>query len=375
MPTSSTACSTRGSTGGRRTAAASPSPPPRAGPVRSGLRGTWAAVRSLWRVLRANPLTLVGFVLVLLIALTALVITVAPRLLTPYGSDAPTNAYAQPPSWAHPFGTDGGGLDIYSEVLYALPFDLAIAFAIAGVALIAGGGLGLVAGFWDRPGTLGGWLSVVILRVTDVFLSFPSLILALAIAVSLGRGVWQLIVAVLLTWWPFYVRLIRGETLAVKHLPYVTAARAAGVTEGRIVLRHVLRNVLEPAIVYFTLDIGTVLVTLSTIGFVGLGVDYPITPEWGSMMATYQTAGLITANPWTVFGPGVAIFVTVLAFSLLGDGLRDVLDPRSRRVLAGTGTGGPSSVSPAAHEEEKAEVAGEAGQVPSVPLGEGRPAA
>jgi len=328
-----------------------------------------------WRVLRANPLTLVGFVLVVLIGLTALLITVAPRVLTPYGSDVSTGAYAQPPSLAHPFGTDSGGLDIYSEVLYALPFDLAIAFAIAGVALLAGGALGLVAGFWDRPGSVGGATSVVILRITDIFLSFPSLILALAIAVSLGRGVWQLIVAVLLTWWPYYVRLVRGETLAVKHMPYVTAARAAGVTEGRIVLRHVLRNVLEPVVVYFTLDIGTVLVTLSTIGFVGLGVNYPITPEWGSMMATYQTAGLITANPWTVFGPGVAIFVTVLAFSLLGDGLRDVLDPRSRRVLAGTGTGGPTSTSPAEHQEEAEEVAGEPGKLPAVPLGEGTPTA
>jgi len=305
------------------------------------------AVRSFWRVLRANPLTLAGFVLVVLIILTAVVITVAPWILTPYGSDVPTTAYAQAPSLAHPFGTDAGGLDIYSEVLYALPFDLVIAFAITGVALVAGGGLGLIAGYWDRPGTVGGWCSVVILRVTDIFLSFPSLILALAIAVSLGRGVWQLIVAILLTWWPYYVRLVRGETLAVKHLPYVTAARAAGVTEGRIVLRHVLRNVLEPVIVYFTLDIGTVLVTLSTIGYVGLGVNYPITPEWGSMMSTYQNAGLITAYPWTILGPGLAIFVTVLAFSLLGDGLRDVLDPRSRRVLAGTGTGARTALAPA----------------------------
>jgi peptide/nickel transport system permease protein len=294
--------------------------------------------------------------------------------LTPYCSNCPTTAYAQPPSWAHPFGTDSGGLDIYAETLYALPLDLGIAFAIAGVALLAGGALGLVAGFWDRPGSFSGAMSVVIMRITDIFLSFPSLILALAIAVSLGRGVWQLIVAVLLTWWPYYVRLVRGETLAVKHLPYVTAARAAGVTDGRIVLRHVVRNVLEPVIVYFTLDIGTVLVTLSTIGFVGLGVNYPIVPEWGSMMSTYQNAGLITAYPWTILGPGAAIFVTVLAFSLLGDGLRDVLDPRSRRVLAGTGAGGPSSVSPVAKEEEQEEAQSEIPDLPtSLPTPEASP--
>jgi len=317
----------------------------------------------LWRVLRANPLTLAGFIVVVLIAVTAVIMVTVPHLLTSYSVGQVTTDYSQAPSWHHPFGTDGNGIDILSMVLYGLPVDLAIAFAITGVALLGGGALGLIAGFWDRPGTAGGWVSIVIMRITDIFLSFPSLILALAIAVSLGRGVWQLIVAVLLTWWPYYVRLVRGETLAVKHLPYIMAARAAGVKEGRIVLRHVVRNVLEPVIVYFTLDIGTVLVTLSTIGYVGLGVNYPNTPEWGSMISYYQQAGLITSYPWTVLGPGLAIFVTVLAFSLLGDGLRDVLDPRSRRVIAGNA--GRSSTSPAEQEDAAAEVHEEVADLPS----------
>ena len=330
------------------------------------VRRAGRAVRTLTRVLRANPLTLVGFVLVVVIAVTAVVVLVAPHLLTPYAPDQGTTDYTQGPSWNHPLGTDGNGIDIYAEALYALPLDLALAFAIAGVAMLGGGALGLVAGYWDRPGTLGGALSVVVMRVTDIFLAFPSLILALAIAVSLGRGVVQLVVAILVTWWPYYVRLVRGETLAVKHLPYVTAAKAAGVTDRRIVLRHILRNVLEPVVVYFSLDIGTVLVTLSTIGFVGLGLNYPTTAEWGSMISYYQVAGFITAYPWTVLGPGAAIFVTVLAFSLLGDGLRDVLDPRSRRVLAGSG--GPDSTSPASVDPAPSPSAG--------PLpGEGLPAA
>jgi len=324
--------------------APSPVSSPRPAAVLAQSRRVGSGIVTFWKILRANPLTMVGFLIVALIGVTTVIVLVAPHLLTPYGPDHLSTDYNQAPSWAHPSGTDGVGIDIYSETLYALPLDLALAFAIAGAAMIAGGLLGLVAGYWDKPGTIGGALSVVTLRITDIFLAFPSLILALAIAVSLGRGVWQLIVAVLLTWWPYYVRLVRGETLAVKHLPYVMAARAAGVTEGRIVLRHILRNVLEPVIVYFTLDVGTVLVTLSTIGFVGLGLPYPSQAEWGSMMSYYQNAGLITALPWTVLGPGLAIFVTVLAFSLLGDGLRDVLDPRSRRVLAGTGA---DSVSPA----------------------------
>lgn len=321
--------------------------------TRAGIVALGRGARTLWRVLRANPLTLVGFVLVVIIGLAALTMVVAPHVLTRYAPRQLTGDYNATPSWQHPLGTDTVGYDIYSETLYALPLDLAIAFAIAGAAMLGGGALGLIAGYWDRPRTAGGAVSVVILRITDIFLAFPSLILALAIAVSLGRGVWQLIVAILVTWWPYYTRLVRGETLAIKHLPYVVAARAAGVTEGRIVLRHVLRNVLEPVVVYFTLDVGTVLVTLSTIGFVGLGLNYPQTAEWGSMISFYQTEGLISAYPWTVFGPGLAIFVTVLAFSLLGDGLRDVLDPRSRRVLAGRGVG-PTSSSPAEAQDAAA---------------------
>ena len=337
-----------------------------AGPPRRILRTAFRSARTLWGVLRANPLTLVGFVLVVIIGLAALTMVAAPHLLTQYNPRQLTGDYSASPSWQHPLGTDTGGYDIFAETLYALPLDLAIAFAIAGAAMLGGGALGLIAGYWDRPRSVGGAVSVVILRITDIFLAFPSLILALAIAVSLGRGAWQLIVAILVTWWPYYTRLVRGETLAVKHLPYVTAARAAGVTEPRIVLRHVLRNVLEPVVVYFTLDVGTVLVTLSTIGFVGLGLNYPQTAEWGSMISFYQTEGLITAYPWTVFGPGLAIFVTVLAFSLLGDGLRDVLDPRSRRVLAGAGVGGPSSTSPQAAEPSAEPV----GVVPVVPVAE-----
>jgi peptide/nickel transport system permease protein len=217
-----------------------------------------------------------------------------------------------------------------SRVLAALPLDLAIGLSVAGFALLVGTGLGLVAGFWDRPRTFGGAVSLFIMRVTDMFLAFPSLVLALAIAASLGRGTGSAILAIMITWWPFYVRLVRGEVLAVKHLPYVTAARAAGVSGVQILFRHVFRNILEPLIVYYTMDVGTVIVTFSTISFIGIGVP-PTVAEWGGMVETYQK--LLLSAPWTVLAPGLAIFVTVLAFSLLGDGLRDILDPRSRRAL------------------------------------------
>jgi peptide/nickel transport system permease protein len=292
-------------------------------------------VALFWRILRANPLSMVGFLMVAVICIAAGIVAVYPSLIVPYGPLELTSALGQPPSIAHPFGTDRIGLDLYSEVMRALPLDLGIGVAITGFAVLVGGLLGLVAGYWDRPATLGGYMSIVILRVTDVFLSFPSLILALAITVSLGVGVWQAILAVMLTWWPYYVRLVRGEVLAVKHLPYIQAAKAAGVSDGRILLRHVLRNVLEPVIVYLTMDIGTVLVVFSTIGFVASAVPYPsLTPEWGSMLSYYQGLGELKIYPWEVLAPGGAIFVTVLAFSLLGDGLRDILDPRTRRALA-----------------------------------------
>lgn len=308
------------------------------------------ALRNFLRVMRANPLTMVGFVLVLLISLTATALVVVPPvagailghpvMLTPFDPNAPDTSAcpvinnvticAQPPSAQHWFGTDNLGRDMLSRILAALPLDLFIAFSVAGVALLLGGGLGLVAGFWDKPGTVGGVVSLVIMRLTDIFLAFPSLVLALAIAASLGRGTGPSILAVMLTWWPFYVRLTRGEVIAVKHQPYVTAARAAGVGEWRILFRHVFRNILEPLIVYFTLDVGTVIIIFSTISFIGIGVPVDV-PEWGNMVEGYEK--LLLTAPWTVLAAGGAIFVTVLAFSLLGDGLRDILDPRSRRAL------------------------------------------
>jgi peptide/nickel transport system permease protein len=309
-----------------------------------------SSILVFWRVLRSNPLSLFGFLLVALICIVALIIVVAPHVLVPYAAQQETGAIFSPPSWKHPFGTDNLGYDIYSNVMLALPLDLGIGVGIAGASLLIGGGLGLVAGFYDTPGTLSGASSVAIMRTTDIFLSFPSLILALALTRVLGLGVVPSVLAVLITWWPYYVRLVRGEVLAVKHLPYVSAARAAGVTENRILLRHVLRNVLEPLVVYFTLDVGTVLVTYSTIGFIGVASRYPgPQPEWGAMLAFYQGSYPVSTYPWLVLAPGAAIFVTVLAFSLLGDGLRDILDPRTRRAFVRSSTGhDPPAESPAA---------------------------
>ena len=297
---------------------------------------------TLYAVLRANPLTLIGFILVAIICVTGLLVWIVPLVtglvghpttIVPYSIIIPSGAKYLGPTWSHPFGTDEAGRDVFSRVLAATPIDLSIGLSITLFSLAVGGILGLIAGFWDTPGTAGGVVSVVILRVTDIFLAFPSLVLALAIAEVLGRGFTVVLFAIAATWWPFYVRLVRGEVLAVKGAPYIVAAKAAGLSDRRILTRHIIRNITEPLIVYYTLDVGSVLITFSTITFLGIGFT-PGTAEWGSMISSYQAD--LAFDAWPTLFTALAVFVTVLAFSLLGDGLRDILDPRSRRALAVT---------------------------------------
>ena len=320
--------------------AASEAPPP-APRRRVALR---ANVILILRILAANPLTLIGFILVVIISITALLIVIVPPIsmlvlghsvsILPYPAlDVGAFPIFQGPSLAHWAGTDQAGSDVFSNILAALPTDLGIGFVVAGISLVIGTLLGLIAGFYDTAGTLSAAASVGILRLTDIFLSFPTLVLALAITAAWGRGEFYSELAVIVTWWPFYVRLTRGEVLSIKVQPYVTAARAAGLPERTILFRHVVRNLLEPLIVYFSLDVGTVIVTYSTISYVGVGVP-PNIPEWGNLMYSYQD--YVLSAPWTVWSVTAAIFITVLAFSLLGDGLRDILDPRSRRIMSTT---------------------------------------
>ncbi len=311
------------------------------------------------RTLRTNPLSLAGFVIVVILVIAAVVIWFDPGILPYAPLSADYSAGGQGPSWAHPCGTDTLGRDICVNVAAALPTDLAIGVMIAGASLLFGGTLGVVAGYYNRPRSLGEVSSTVILRVTDLFLAFPALLLALAFVVALGHGLYQVVLAVFLTWWPYYVRLARGEVLTVKNQLYISAARAAGVPERRIVVRHVLRNILEPLLVYFTLDVGTVIVTFSTVAFVTGALPYPFasTIEWGAMISFYEP--LVTTQPWTILFPSLAILVTVLAFSLLGDGLRDILDPRSRRVIvqaAVVSRVGMGGLTPLSNPDEDAEM-------------------
>jgi peptide/nickel transport system permease protein len=274
---------------------------------------------ALRRGLRANPLLVVGAVASICIVAVALL---AP-LLAPFPGDAgtATNPFAvlHPPSAQHWFGTDNVGRDVLSRVLYGARISPLIAFIVLLIAGAIGIPLGLAAGYF------GGWLDEVIMRVTDIFLAFPPLLLALAFAAVLPATLTTVIIAIAISWWPWYVRLIRGQAASVAGRPYIEACRALGIPRRRIILRHILPNSITPLLVQMSLDVGGVILTASALSFLGLGPQDPI-PDWGLMVSEGQ-AYFPTAW-WVVTFPGIAILLTAFAFNLLGDGLRDLLDPK-----------------------------------------------
>jgi peptide/nickel transport system permease protein len=274
---------------------------------------------ALRRGLRANPLLVVGAVASACIVVVALL---AP-LLAPFPGDAGTAthpfAVLRPPSAQHWFGTDNVGRDVLSRVLYGARISPLIAVIVLLIAGAIGIPLGLAAGYF------GGWLDEVIMRVTDIFLAFPPLLLALAFAAVLPATLTTVIIAIAISWWPWYVRLIRGQAASVTGRPYIEACRALGIPPRRIILRHILPNSVTPLIVQMSLDVGGVILTASALSFLGLGPQDPI-PDWGLMVSEGQ-AYFPTAW-WVVTFPGIAILLTAFAFNLLGDGLRDLLDPR-----------------------------------------------
>jgi peptide/nickel transport system permease protein len=273
----------------------------------------------LRRALRANPLLTVGGVLVLLIVLVAIF---AP-LLAPAPADAGTATHPldvlRGPSAAHWFGTDQVGRDILSRVIYGTRVSPVIAIIVLAIACTIGVPLGVAAGF------MGGWVDELIMRVTDVFLAFPPLLLALALAAVLPASLTSLTIAIAAVWWPWYVRLLRGQAASVAGRPYIENCRALGISRTRIIFRHILPNSITPLLVQVSLDIGGVILTASALSFLGLGAQDP-TPDWGLMVAEGQS--YFTPDWWLVTFPGLAILVTAFAFNLLGDGLRDLLDPK-----------------------------------------------
>ena len=228
----------------------------------------------------------------------------------------------KPPSTAHWFGTDEMGNDLFSRVVIATRTSLWIGLTIVGIAALVGVPLGIAAGYF------GGWMRAVTMRVTDIFLSVPGIVLALAIVAALGPGIINGVVALSIVWWPGYVRLVEAKALSLRNEPFVEAARGVGASHMRILALHILPNCTSPIIVKASMDMGLAILAAASLGFIGLGAKPPA-PEWGAMISVART---YMPNWWwyAVF-PGLAIYLTVLGFNLFGDGLRDVLDPKSSR--------------------------------------------
>ncbi len=278
----------------------------------------WGRLYRLWRDLRANPLAMAGLVTIILLILAAL----AAPLLAPYSPDAQhLSNHLAPPSAAHWLGTDELGRDILSRLLWGgritLGMVVSVVVLVAPVGLIVGCAAGYIGGLADR----------VLMRVTDVFLAFPRLILALAFVAAITPGITSAIIAIALTAWPPYARIARAETLAIRNSDFIAATRLAGASRTRIILVHIMPLSLGSLIVRVSLDMSSIILTAAALGFLGMGAQPP-SPEWGAMVAS---ARRFIVNAWWVpMMPAMAIFVASLAFNLLGDGLRDVLDPKQR---------------------------------------------
>ncbi|HEV8616137.1 MAG TPA: ABC transporter permease [Methylomirabilota bacterium] len=293
-----------------------------------GLAGWWDDRRSAAREARRyarifarNRASVAGLALVVAFLVVALI---GPWIV-PYPEDATGTVHLdrklQAPSRAHWFGTDEVGDDVYTRVVLGARLSLQIGLVITVVAALIGVPLGVVAG------SVRGALSEIIMRVTDIFLAVPALVLAVAVVAALGPGIVNAIIAVALVWWPGYVRLVQGKALAISQETYVEAARAVGMGRVRIVFVHILPNCLSPIVIKASMDMGTAILTAASLGFIGLGAQPPF-PEWGAMIS--HGRNYLPTWWWYSAFPGLAIYLTVLGFNLLGDGLRDILDPKSR---------------------------------------------
>ena len=281
-------------------------------------QAAWGQTYRSWLLFRRNRLAMTGLFTVIVLVLASL----AAPVLAPYDpalQDLPGRL--APPSAEHWLGADELGRDMLSRLLYGGRITLGMVMAVVALVAPVGLAVGCVAGY------LGGMADRVMMRLTDIFLAFPRLILALAFVAALKPGLTSAIIAIALTAWPPYARLARAETLSIRNTDYIAAIRITGASAARIVLRHVVPMCLPSVIVRVTLDMSGIILTAAGLGFLGMGAQPPM-PEWGSMIAT--TRGFILEQWWVPTIPGVAIFVASLAFNLLGDGLRDVLDPKQR---------------------------------------------
>ncbi len=276
-------------------------------------------LRHVASVILRDPLSLFSTLVIAVFIFVALfAYQVAPNPEEGQGKTHAANTLL-PPSADHPFGTDKLGRDILSRVIMGSRPALMIPIGVVLFAVFIGAPLGALAGY------KGGWIDEVIMRITDLFLAFPSLLLAMAIASALGRGWEKAALALIISWWPWYTRIARGVTISLKGRYFVEAAQAIGVSDTLIIFRHILPNTISPILVQATVDLGTVILAMGGLAFLGLGTQPPF-PDWGLMISDGRT--YVLDQWWIATFPGIAIFVIVLAFNLIGDTLRDVFDPR-----------------------------------------------
>lgn len=272
----------------------------------------------VWRTFRKNKLALVGAGIVIFLILIAIF---APFIAPDGINDQKLGLKLLPPSAAHWFGTDDFGRDILSRVIYGARISLRVGFlAVLGSAII-GTVLGILAGYYGK------WVDTIISRFFDILLAFPSILLAIAIVAVLGPSLRNALIAIAIVNVPSFGRLVRSKVLSLKEEEYIMAARSVGLRDSRILFMHILPNSLAPIIVQGTLNIATAILDAAALGFLGMGAQPP-NPEWGKMLS--DSREYIQNAPWTVIFPGLAIMITVLGFNLLGDGLRDALDPRMK---------------------------------------------
>lgn len=278
--------------------------------------------KAMWDSLKLNKAAMISLAFIILLALIAIFTAIFPQILPhdPYDQDMTKSFIA--PNAQYWFGTDQLGRDIFSRIMVGTRISLTVGLLAVAISLSIGVCVGSLAGY------LGGKFDAFIMRVMDIMLSVPSILLAIAFMAALGQGIDKAIIAISLVSIPEYARIVRGEILSVKENDYVQAAKVVGNRDGRIIFRHILPNVLSSIIVRATLGISSAILDAAALGFLGLGVQPPAA-EWGDMLG--RARGFIFQSPYTLIFPGLAITFTVLAFNLLGDGLRDALDPKSRQ--------------------------------------------
>ncbi|MDE2767255.1 MAG: ABC transporter permease subunit [Chloroflexota bacterium] len=276
--------------------------------------------RGQWHALLREPGTALGLILVVSLLLAGLLAPWSP-LADPTEINLPERLLS--PSPEHLLGTDHLGRDTFSRLIHGARATLLAAAATLVLSMTIAVTVGMLSGYY------GGWPDTALMGVVDLLLAFPSLILALAVAGALGPGLLNVLLAVGAVWWVGHARIIRGITLGEREMAYVTAARASGASDRRIILRHIAPNILGPIVVLASLDIGWIILGIAGLSFLGLGAQPP-TPEWGAMLSDARPH--LQTAPHLILLPGAAIFVAVLGFNLLGDGLRDLLDPRIRRL-------------------------------------------